>query len=289
MSNPTQLDRYKKLLSYIDENFKENINIEKVEDICHYSYRNINRIFEALHGETIGKYVKRLRLEKAAQYLKYSEIRVSDLAYEVGFEDRAAFSKAFKKKYKASPLAFRNNSDLILEEIQQSFLPQEDQTREKLQFDIEFLSDFEFLFLEYRGSYENISTIEKTWDQMINYALKKNLLSNNSVLMTEIIDDIEISESIHSRYNFGIISERPFSFSPKELFRIKKHRRQKYVKFVYQGSDEGSVDFYKKIYALWMLDVNLEPADLPILEFYPNYDENLPKDQLITEIYIPVQ
>ena len=289
MSNQTQLDRYKKLLSYIDENFKEDINIEKVEEVCHYSYRNINRIFEALHNETIGKYVKRLRLEKAAQYLKYSEIGVSDVAYEVGFEDRAAFSKAFKKKYNTSPSAFRNNSDLILEEIQQSFFPENIETREKLQFDIEFLPDFEFLFLEYRGSHENIPAIEKTWDQIIDYTFKKNLLSNHSVLMTEIIDDVEISESIHSRYNFGIIPERPFSFSPKELFRIKKHKRQKYAKFVYQGSDESSVDFYKKIYAFWVLDINLELVDLPTLEFYPNYDENIPKDELITEIYIPVQ
>ena len=65
MQNETQLERYKKLLEYLDKQFKEEVNIEKVEAISHYSYRNINRIFEALHHETIGKYVKRIRLEKA--------------------------------------------------------------------------------------------------------------------------------------------------------------------------------------------------------------------------------
>ena len=57
MSKKIQLDRYNKLLSYLNKNFKEDINIEKVEAICHYSYRNINQIFEALHHETIGRYV----------------------------------------------------------------------------------------------------------------------------------------------------------------------------------------------------------------------------------------
>jgi AraC family transcriptional regulator len=71
MKNATQLERYKKLLSYLDERFKEEINIDKVEAISHYSYRNINRIFEALHHETIGKYIKRRRMEKAAEFLKY--------------------------------------------------------------------------------------------------------------------------------------------------------------------------------------------------------------------------
>ena len=43
MGNQVQLERYKKLLSFIDEHFKEDINIEKIEAVCHYSYRNINQ------------------------------------------------------------------------------------------------------------------------------------------------------------------------------------------------------------------------------------------------------
>ena len=72
MQNKIQLDNYKKLMAYINEHFKEDINSQRIEEICHYSYRNINRIFQAIHGETVGKYIKRIRLEKAAEYLKYS-------------------------------------------------------------------------------------------------------------------------------------------------------------------------------------------------------------------------
>lgn len=166
MGNKVQLERYKKLLSFIDNNFKEEINIEKVEAICHYSYRNINRIFEALHQETIGKYVKRLRLEKAAQYLKYSAVGVSDIAYEVGFEDRAAFSKAFKKKYGCSPSAFRDSNVALLELTQQSILSEEGTDRQNLQFEIEYLPDFEYIFLEYRGDYKDILAIESVGNQL---------------------------------------------------------------------------------------------------------------------------
>ena len=106
MSNNTQLERYKRLLSYIDDHLHEDISIETVEDVCHYSYRNINRIFEAIHQETIGKYVKRLRLEKAAQYLKYSDMGVAEIAYEVGFNSRTTFYRAFKKFNGISPSEF---------------------------------------------------------------------------------------------------------------------------------------------------------------------------------------
>lgn len=289
MNNPTQLDRYKKLLSYIDEHFREDINIQKVEAVCHYSYRNINRIFEALHNETIGKYVKRIRLEKAAQYLKYSEMPVSDIAYEVGFEDRAAFSKAFKNKYKLSPSAFRNSNESLRKSLQESLQINQFVDREKLQFEIEYLPDFELLFLEYRGHYEDAKTIDATWEKLFSYALKKEILSQHSILMTEIIDDNEISDNIHSRYNFALILEQPLSFPPEGLYRTKTHKRQKYAKFTHKGSDKSSAELYKKIYALWILDVALELVDLPTLEFYPNYEEDLPENELITEIYIPVK
>ncbi len=289
MGNETQLERYKRLLSFIDQHLTEDINIEKVEAVCHYSYRNINRIFQALHQETIGKYVKRLRLEKAAQYLKYSNTGVSDIAYEVGFEDRAAFSKAFKNRYGCSPSVFRLNSEALREDIQHSFLPPEGAERPKLQFEIEVLPAFHSLYLEYRGNAENSPAVDAAWEELITYAVDKGILTAEPILMTEIIDDLEISDQINCRYNFGLAFTRALPFSPEGLFRTKSHQLQKYVKFVHRGSPESAAAYYQQIYAFWMLDVGLEFQDLPTLEFYPNLDENLAAEDLVSEIYIPVQ
>lgn len=288
MKQNPQLLRYKALLSYIEDHLSEEINIETVEEICHYSYRNINRIFEAIHQETIGKYIKRLRLEKAAQYLKYSDLGVSQIAYEVGFEDRSAFSKAFKSKYHLSPLAFREDSASILEQQLQTLLSNEDQERQKLEFEIQYLPNFDYLFVEYRGDYENTAAIEKAWKSLLEYAGEKELLTDRLVFMTEIIDDAEISDDINSRYNQALVLEKPLKIEPESLFRTKKHLRQKYAKFSHKGSDRSRFDLYNRIYAFWMLDVDLELADLPILELYPNFDEKLPESERLTDIYIPV-
>ncbi|MEO1516950.1 MAG: AraC family transcriptional regulator [Bacteroidota bacterium] len=288
MKNEIQLGRYKKLLAFIEENFKEDLNIERVEAVCHYSYRNINRIFEALHQETIGKYIKRLRLEKAAQYLKYTDMGIADISYEVGFEERAAFNKAFKKKYGCSPSAFRLGSEAIREKFQKSLLEEAGTNRQQLQFDIEYLPDFEYIFLEYRGDYENFSAIEETGNQFYAYAKDKGILSDRSIFMTEIVDDSDISDDIHLRYNLGCILEQALPFEPEGLFRTKTHKRQKYAKFIHRGTHQSCSDFYQKIYALWMLDVDLELQDLPTLEFYPNYEETTLPEEILTEIYIPV-
>ncbi|MEM8909370.1 MAG: AraC family transcriptional regulator [Bacteroidota bacterium] len=289
MSNQTQIERYKQLLSFIDENFKENINIEKVEAVCNYSYRNINRIFEALHHETIGKYIKRLRLEKAAQYLKYSNMAVAEIGFEVGFEERAAFSKAFKNKYGCSPSAFRTSSESIRSIIQEALHPQENGARQKLQFEIEYLPDFEFFFLEYRGDYEAVSDIEAAWEPLIGYTIEKELVAEDSIFMAEILDDAEISDKINLRYHLGCILKHPLTFTPDGLFRTKFHRRQKYAKFTHLGTHESCIEFYKELYAFWMLDVDLELVDRPTLEWYPNQEASTPPDEMLTVIYIPVQ
>ncbi|MEL6969311.1 MAG: AraC family transcriptional regulator [Bacteroidota bacterium] len=288
MNNEVQLNRYKKLLAYLDENFKEEINIPKIEAISHYSYRNINRIFEALHQETIGKYIKRLRLEKAAQYLAYSDLGVSDIAYEVGFKDRAAFSKAFKSKYGYAPSAFRASNESIRVRAQETVLQKEGADRQKIRFEIVHLPDFEYLLLAYRGSYNDVAAIENVAQQLYQYALEKGILNERSIFMTEIIDDSELGDHIHLRYNVAFILERPLKFEPEGHYRIKNHKRQKYAKFTHQGTHQSCIDFHNRIYALWMLDIQLELEDRPTLEFYPNADENGSPDGMITEIYIPV-
>jgi len=289
MNNETQLERYKKLVTYIDENYKEDINIETVEAVCHYSYRNINRIFQAIHKETTGKYVKRIRLEKAAAYLIYSEASISDISYEFGFENLPAFSKAFKKKFNCSPSSFRKDRKSIQLVRQQTVLTKKGTDRQKLQFKIEYLERFEFIFIEYRGSLSDDDAIKRKWEQLVNYALTKQIVTNDSIFMTEVIDDDEISDDINFRLNFSIVLNRPLKFQPNGLFRTKKHEQQKYAKFIHKGSHQSTAATYNEIFTLWMLDVNLEFEDRPILEFYLNDEDDTPTEELLTEIYIAVK
>ena len=219
MQNRTQLERYKKLVNYLDQHFKEDIDIRKVEDICHYSYRNINRIFQALHQETIGKYIKRLRLEKAAQLLKYSQNSITDIAFEFGFNDAAAFNKAFRTRFQVSPSAYRKGNELLdfTGEMGPSGLAV---APEKLSFEIRFLPEIELLYLEYRGAYGDFKAIEQTWENLYEYASEKQLLTPDSILLAEILDDDEISEDIHCRYRAGVILDRPLGFMPDGLFGV---------------------------------------------------------------------
>jgi AraC family transcriptional regulator len=289
MKNPTQLERYKRLIDFIDEKFKEEINIKDIEEISYYSYRNINRIFLALHHETIGQYVKRIKLEKAAEYLKFSNEHISDIAFEIGYSDIAAFSKAFKKQFRCSPSNFRTSHELTQYITQKIIFPLETPKKQVLSFEIEEVPDFEILYLAYQGTYENVKGLKKVWNQLVRYALKKGILHDDTIIMGEILDDDEITDAIHCRYNAAIVLEKELNFSPEGLFKTKRITQQKYAKFIHTGSHESSTDTYDLIYMHWMTEVQLEFEDKPILEFYLNDESNTPKEELLTEIYIPVK
>lgn len=81
-----------------------------------YSYRHSNRLFSAQTGESIQSFAAKIRLQKAAEYLKYSSKDMLDIALLVGYETSASFSKAFKKGFGISPTAYREkhkNTDYL--------------------------------------------------------------------------------------------------------------------------------------------------------------------------------
>lgn len=289
MKGKTQLERYRLLLSFIDENLKEDIDIPAIEAACNYSYRNINRIFEALQHETIGRHIKRVRLERAAQFLKYTRYAISDIAFEVGYSDVAALSNAFKKHFNCSPSAFRESGKALHDMIADSYKNDAMGTDFHLEYEVERLPDFLMLGLEYKGSYKDTNAIRSTWEYFISYAQDKNLLSANTVYLAEILDDNDISETIHCRYNLGIALEKELEFDTEGLFRVKRVGGSNYIKFLHKGSHESSADTYNTIYAHWLGYIPYEMKDAPVLEFFLNDESEVPESELLTEIYIPIQ
>lgn len=286
MNNLTQIERYKNLIQFIDENFKDEINIKKIEEVSHYSYRNINRIFLSLQHETIGKYIKRIRLEKAAEYLKYSNEQIFEIAINLGFSDLAVFSKAFKKRFNCSPTAFRQSTE-TLQKANQLFM--DPVKKQSISYIIETLPEFNFLYLEHKGNSQNVKAIEQTWETLFEYTYNKKLLTDDSIFFSENLDDNEITDDFRCRTNVALILNEPIAFGLEGLFYERQHTAQKYAKFTHKGANETLADTYNLIYASWMTDVQLEFEDKPTLEFYVNHHKKVSKKDLITEIYIPVR
>ncbi|TDP61160.1 helix-turn-helix domain-containing protein [Flavobacterium dankookense] len=92
--------------NYIDDNFLEKINIDKMAKEAKLSEYHFIRLFKTIFGTTPYKYLTQKRLNYSLELLK-NQISVSDITHIIGYTDTPAFSNAFKQKFGVSPNNFK--------------------------------------------------------------------------------------------------------------------------------------------------------------------------------------
>ncbi|MFT6937156.1 MAG: AraC-like DNA-binding protein [Saprospiraceae bacterium] len=106
----TREELYRRLLiakDYIESNFDKKTEIESIARIANISTFHFFRTFKQVFQVSPHQYILNLRLKKATQLLKKRQDTITEIAYQVGFSDIHAFSKAFKKTYRIAPSQFR--------------------------------------------------------------------------------------------------------------------------------------------------------------------------------------
>ncbi|MDD8017565.1 MAG: AraC family transcriptional regulator [Bacteroidota bacterium] len=84
-------------------------SIEKMALLTHLSVSSFKREFTKIYNDSPAHYFKHKKLERAAEMLAATNQRISDIAFDCGFNDLAHFSKSFQTKYGVSPSQFRLN------------------------------------------------------------------------------------------------------------------------------------------------------------------------------------
>ena len=96
-------------ISLIHQRSNEELSLEKVARECGFSKYYFSRIFKKYTGKTFKTYLIDLRINKAKDLLLNSELPISQICYEIGFNDLSHFNRIFKKKVGCSPSEFREN------------------------------------------------------------------------------------------------------------------------------------------------------------------------------------
>ena len=98
----------KEMVSYIQQNFTGKILLKEFGEQFHLSEKYISRYFKEHFHITISQYVTYLRLEHAKQLLQDTDIPVTEVAMQSGYQNVSYFIRSFKKTYGMSPIKYRN-------------------------------------------------------------------------------------------------------------------------------------------------------------------------------------
>lgn len=94
-------------IDYIYKNKSENITVENMAKVCHISQSYFSRLFSKEIGDSFSNYISKLKIKWAKDLLEESDMSISQISDELGFNEPGYFIKIFKKYEGVTPSVYR--------------------------------------------------------------------------------------------------------------------------------------------------------------------------------------
>ena len=102
VNNPIEI-----AVDYIDENFRENINLNMIASICNLSPCYFSKLFKKKMGINYNTYINNKKIDYAKKILETTDTPILNLSMDLGFEDCGYFIRVFKKLEGVTPKKYR--------------------------------------------------------------------------------------------------------------------------------------------------------------------------------------
>src|SRR5205814_5816740 len=99
-----------KAKQYIQENQTEDLSLGQVAKAINTSTFYFCKMFKKVTGINFTDYLSRIRIEKAKNLLLNPNLRISEIAYAVGFQSLTHFNRVFRQHVGESPTNYRRHS-----------------------------------------------------------------------------------------------------------------------------------------------------------------------------------
>jgi AraC family transcriptional regulator len=100
--------RINRVMDYIQNHLDQPLRLRELAEVANFSPCHFHRIFHAMVGETLNRFIQRLRVEKAAAMLLANRRKsVTEIALDCGFSGSAPFARLFREYYGMSATAWR--------------------------------------------------------------------------------------------------------------------------------------------------------------------------------------
>lgn len=110
----TSLDEQliEKAVKYVEENMgRSDLTVEQLSQALGMSRVHLYKKTLTITGKTPIEFIRVLRLKRAAQYLRESQLSVAEIAYKIGFNNPKYFSKYFREEFGISPSDYVDKKD----------------------------------------------------------------------------------------------------------------------------------------------------------------------------------
>jgi len=287
----TTLDDYKRrilrVMVHVQNHLEDPLDLERLAGVAAFSPYHFHRVWKGMVGEPLDAYVRRLRLERAATRLKTTDRPILDLALEAGYTTHEAFTRAFRAGFGRSPSEFRR--DHAGERASGSdpgvpgFEPKAPEVP-SLEVEIRDLETLRVAFSRHVGPYDGCGA---TWDRLLTWAGSEGLVGQDTRFIGMCHDDPEITPAGRVRYDACITIDR--DVVPAGEFGVQTVAGGPHARTSHFGPYGELARTYVRLVGQWAPRSGRELRPLPCLEMYLNSPESTEPEDLVTDVFLPLE
>lgn len=311
--------RINRVLDYIENHLGDQLTLEGLAREANFSPYHFHRIFRAMVGEPLNKFIQRVRLERAATQLVFQPRKsITDIALDHGFASSATFARAFREAYGMSAGAWRSggfrerskfgkvdgktgNTDgndgkapgYTIEYLagvfhHQKYTIMKDQTA-IAQVEVKALPAMHVAYVRHVGPYQGDSALfGRLFGKIMKWAGPRGLVRFPETQMVSIYhDNPDLTEDDKLRVSVGITV--PEGTAVDGEVGLMTLPATTYAIGHFEIDPSGYEQAWNAIFSGWLPDSGYQPDDSPSFERYLNDPETHPEKKHIVDICVPVK
>jgi len=106
-----QLFRLADVVSLLEREYTRPLNVASLAEMAHLSRSRLHRVFREAYGLAPVEYLLKVRVERAAEWLRRSDLPIGEIASRCGFEDSNYFSRQFRRLIGVAPRDYRRSGE----------------------------------------------------------------------------------------------------------------------------------------------------------------------------------
>jgi AraC family transcriptional regulator len=293
-ANSEYAQRIDRVIDYIRGNLDRPVKLEELAKVACFSEFHFHRIFGAVAGETLNSFTNRLRLEKAARLLRYSNQSLTDIALACGFSSSATFSRAFRSGYDTSPSQFRKSNGEIkkskickeLYSAQEYLLPMSAEEK-RAAFPVKLIDipERQVAYIRVTNAFE-MERVLAALKTMIEWAKSQDVFSQGT-LFGMSVDDPHVTPKHLYRYEVCLASSLPFECA--EGMSKLKMPAMRYAATRVSGDIRTVTTATDYLFRGWLIHSDYEPEHAPGLEIFLDKEKALDWSHFELDLCIPVR
>ena len=294
-SNEIYNQRINEVINYVNNNLDRSIPLDELASVALFSPYHFHRIFVAVTGESVNNFTSRMRLEKAARLLKFSQEPISDIAYKCGYSSTATLSRAFKQYFGLSPSLYRKNGEIENSKIRKDLFQvsqyhydmNESELRNTFPVEIKEFPQKRIAYIRVQNSYAE-GVVLNAFDQLIKWAKQVDLFDSEEIFgMSK--DDPMVTPKEKCNYDVCITLPEEFAISPDNYMDTKIMPKCKYAVTTVDGDFNLAATAINYLFNHWLINSSYEPEFQAGLEIFKDKENICDWSYLHLDICIPIR